>query len=280
MKAWKYRSGATAKNSSEHVELPTSASSTTTSARGEGDEAVARGPAGRDLLAEGVVGACDPSVRVRRDGRGPGPGQGRGDDERGRAAERGDRTLREVGGERQAVPAVLVLDLGHPLALHRPGEDDRRPVAVAGLREGGVDRGEVVPVDLDRVAAEGGDVGRVGVKVPAELGRTALPQPVDVDDRREVVELVVGGLVEGLPDRALGELAVPAEHPRPVGELVEELPGEGDATAAATPSPSDPVARSTQGSAGVGWPCRRAPKRRYVEMSSPSPMTPTARKTE
>ena len=32
--------------------------------------------------------------------------------------------------------------------------------------------------------------------------------------------------------------------------------------AAGNPCPSDPVATSTHGSTGVGWPCRRDPKRR------------------
>ena len=36
------------------------------------------------------------------------------------------------------------------------------------------------------------------------------------------------------------------------------------------PWPSEPVATSTQGSSGVGWPCRREPNSRKVSSSSSS----------
>src|SRR2546426_362799 len=44
-----------------------------------------------------------------------------------------------------------------------------------------------------------------------------------------------------------------------------------------SPWPSEPVATSTQGSAGVGWPCKRDPNLRKVSISS-SVITPTALK--
>ena len=70
-------------------------------------------------------------------------------------------------------------------------------------------------------------------------------------------------MVERLPDRALGHLAVAAEHPDVVGQLVEALAGQRDADAdRAGPGPSEPVATSTQGSTGVGWPSRRLPNLR------------------
>ena len=139
-----------------------------------------------------------------------------------------DRRLGIVEG--LSVPAVLVLDRLHSLALHRLGDDHGRPPRCRDrLRVGRVDRLHVVPVDLDRVPAEGLGPLRVGVEVPAVHRLATLAEPVDVDDRRQVVELLVGAVLEGLPHRALRHLAVAAQHPDAVREPVEPLPGERDA---------------------------------------------------
>ena len=63
-----------------------------------------------------------------------------------------------------------------------------------------------------------------------ELGRAALAEPVDVDDRDQVGQLVVRRLVQGLPDRALGQLAVAAQHPHPVGSSSRYLPASATPT--------------------------------------------------
>ena len=138
---------------------------------------------------------------------------------------------RGVGvGQRLSVPAVLVLDRAHALALHGAG-DDRHGLAVGrrGVLVGGVDLGHVVAVDLDRAPAERLGPGHVGGGVPAEHRLAALPEPVDVDDRHQVVEALVRGGGERLPHRALGHLAVAAERPHPEGQLVEPLARQGDA---------------------------------------------------
>ena len=49
-------------------------------------------------------------------------------------------------------------------------------------------------------------------------------------------------------------------------------------TAIGMPCPSEPVATSTHGSTGVGWPCTRAPSFRNC-MSSRSSIAPAARNT-
>jgi hypothetical protein len=92
-----------------------------------------------------------------------------------------------------------------------------------------------VPVDLDRVPAEGLGALRVRVEVPAVHRLAALPEAVYVDDRDQVVELLVPRVLEGLPHRALGHLAVAAEHPRAVRQPVEPLPRERDAHAVREP---------------------------------------------
>ena len=99
----------------------------------------------------------------------------------------------------------------------------------------GVDRLHVVTVDLDRLPAESLGSLRVRVEIPAVHRLAALAEPVHVDDRDQVVELLVPGVLERLPHRALGHLAVAAEHPDPVREPVEPLARERDADAVRQP---------------------------------------------
>jgi hypothetical protein len=128
--------------------------------------------------------------------------------------------------ERLAVPPVLVLDLLRALTLDRTRDDHDGLARLERLRVGAVDRLHVVAVDLDRVPAEGARPVRVRVEVPAVHRLAALAEPVDVEDRDEVVELVVRRVLERLPLRALGDLAVAEEHPDAEGQPVELLAGE------------------------------------------------------
>ena len=82
------------------------------------------------------------------------------------------------------------------------------------------------------------------------------PRRVDVDDRAEVVELVELAPSGGLPHRAFGHLAVAHQHVgavvgEPMRRALSAMP-----TPAARPWPSEPVATSTNGRRGVGWPSR------------------------
>ncbi len=126
------------------------------------------------------------------------------------------------------MPVLPVLDLGEAAALQGAGQDDGRLLAgqVAGLGHGLVDRGDVVAVDDEHPGAERGRAAAVGVQVPGELGGAALPEPVDVHDGDEVGELVVRGLVQGLPDGPFGHLAVAAQDPDPVRQFVQVLTGQ------------------------------------------------------
>ena len=131
------------------------------------------------------------------------------------------------------MPVFAVLDLRKTAALAGAGQDDGRLMAgqVARLGQGRVDRGDVVAVDGEHPRAERRRAGGVGVHVPAQVGGAALAQPVDIDHRDQVGQLVVGRLVQGLPDRALGHLAVAAQDPDPVRQLVEVLAGQRHAHA-------------------------------------------------
>ena len=201
----------------------------------DGDEGVAVGLARRDLVADGVRrgragGPRAPRCLRRRRGMRGRAGPRAADGQVALSAELGDRALGHVRREGPAVPAVLVLHFGEPAPLDRAGQYHRRLVAGRVLRggQGLVDFGQVMPVDGQYPCAERLRPAGVGAQVPLQLGGPALAEAVDVDDRDQVGQLVVGGLVEGLPDGPFGHLAVPAQHPHPVRELVEVLAGQGD----------------------------------------------------
>ena len=176
------------------------------------------------------------------------------------AAELLDDLVRVV--ERLAVPPVLVLDLLRALALDRAGhDDDGLPGRRERLRVRAVDRLDVVAVDLDRVPAEGARPVRVRVEVPAVHRLAALAEPVDVDDRDEVVELVVRAVLERLPLRALGDLAVAEEHPDAERKPVELLPGERHADAV-----RQALAEGAGGDVDPGDPRRRMPLEHAPEL--------------
>jgi hypothetical protein len=74
--------------------------------------------------------------------------------ERALAAELLDRAFGVL--QRLAVLALEILDLARPLSLLGPRHDDGRAAFdVRGLGECAVDLVDIVPVDLDRVPAEG-----------------------------------------------------------------------------------------------------------------------------
>ena len=121
----------------------------------------------------------------------------------------------------------LILHRRDALPLHR-ARDENRGLARRrdGLTERRVDRVEVVAVERDRVPPESLRAGDVRVEIPADHRLAALAEPVDVDDRREVVEPEVRGVLERLPHRALGHLAVAAEHPHAARQVLEVLRGK------------------------------------------------------
>ena len=113
------------------------------------------------------------------------------------------RTAAGSGNGRPCMPSRPAT-APEPSALLRAGDDGQRSGrVVTGRGEGVVDGQQVVAVDLHSAPAE--SPGPTGVHAGVTVGhrRTALSQAVDVDDDDEVAESVVGGVLEGLPDRAL-----------------------------------------------------------------------------
>src|SRR5215469_17394978 len=117
------------------------------------------------------------------------------------------------------MPAFAVFDLGEPAALSGTGQDHGGAVRVGHLTERLVDLAEVVDIDGNSAAAEPLHALDVGFQVPAELRRASLAKTVYVNDRGQVAQPVVRRLVERLPHRALGHLAITAQHPDAVRQL-------------------------------------------------------------
>ena len=229
MYIWKKRSGYASPNFSVKVELPTSPSMATTSGRAP-SAASASPKAARvaTFMPISYLGRVIEVALARLDRRRPRGPRRRLDPAVAHAAELADGGLGDVGRQRLAVPAGRILDLRYTFTLDGARQDDGRLRRALRQGEGVVDLLEVVPVDHHGAAAERLDAPPVRLHVPLQLGRPRLAEPVHVDDRREVVQTVVRRLVEGLPDGALGQLAVAAQHPDAVAGLVEPLAGQRD----------------------------------------------------
>ena len=131
-----------------------------------------------------------------------------------------DRLLRLLLRHGFAVPALGVGGERDPVALHRTGDDQGGSGAVGGLAVGGVDRGHVVPVDLDRPPSEGPGSGGVLVAVPLQHRGAALAQPVHVQDPDQTARLMERGVRHRFPYGALHDLRVAHQHPHPAGQGV------------------------------------------------------------
>jgi len=168
------------------------------------------------------------------------------------------------------VEAVAVLHRGDAAPLARACHD-RHGAAVAVRRRaiGPVDLAQVVAVDLDRVPPERPQPLGVGAGVPPEHRLAALAEPVDVDDRDQVVEPGVARAREPLPHRALGELAVAGEDPHASGQPVEpQAQREADADRQAEPERARCHVDPRQPRGGVTLePAAEAPVRRELHLA-------------
>ena len=82
-------------------------------------------------------------------------------------------------------------------------------------------------VDQDGLPAEGLDPVLIGHQVPAVHGLAPLAQAVDVEDPHQVVQLIVGRQLQGLPLGAFRHFAVPQEHISHIGQLIQVLGVQG-----------------------------------------------------
>src|SRR5438093_2685095 len=138
-----------------------------------------------------------------------------------------DGTLRHIWGQRLAMPAILVLDLSEALSLDGACDHHRRlSGSLPRLLQGLIDLLQVVAIDHDGAASERLDPVAIMVGLPFVFGWAPLAEPVDIEDRGEVREAVVAGLVEALPDGALRQLAVAGEGPYVIRQLIQFAAGE------------------------------------------------------
>ena len=115
---------------------------------------------------------------------------------------------------------------------------------------------DVVTVDLDRAPPERLRSVAEHVALPSVHRRAPLAEPVEVEDRGQVADLVEGGRLHRLPDRPLGHLGVARAAPRRVPARRPAASRAPSRARPARPCPSEPVATSTHGSSGTGagWP--------------------------
>ena len=144
------------------------------------------------------------------------------------AAQFDDGPLGHLGRQRPPVPALGVFDLAKPPAFAGAGQDHSGPIGLGRIREGLFDFAEVVAVDRHGPATEPLDAPGVGVDIPAQFGGPTLAEAVHVHDDGQVVQVVIGRLVECLPNGPLSQLAVTAKHPDPERQLVEVAAGHSD----------------------------------------------------
>ncbi len=187
------------------------------------DDVVAGITKGDKSLTIGEPGGHDRAGFVARQRRSPDPPRDLGHRAGRRGHDprvRGVPEQRECGvgvGQRTAVITVRAGDGSQAVALLRTREyRHRAAVGRQRLTKRLVKRCQIMTVDLDGPPAERLGAPCIHRSVAVDHGRAALAQPVGVDDDDEVVKPVVSGVLERLPYRALGQLAVPAqdEHPR------------------------------------------------------------------
>ena len=83
----------------------------------------------------------------------------------------------------------------------------------------------------------------------------ALAEAVDVDDRDQVVQALLAGVLDRLPDRALGHLGVAAQRPHAVGQPVQLTRSTARCRRrSACPGPASRWRRRPRAGSGVGWP--------------------------
>ncbi len=120
------------------------------------------------------------------------------------------------------MPAFFIFEEGDALALHSLGNNTRwRTIALNSLCICLVDFFVVMSVNDDGVPTKATSTSCICIRIPAKISLTALSQTVHVDDCNEVIELVVGCLIETFPDGAFRHFAITTQDPDVIGQLVK-----------------------------------------------------------
>ncbi len=120
------------------------------------------------------------------------------------------------------MPAVLILDERDPFAFQGPGDDHHRPAGGSGRLPAGLQHlVKIMAVDYQGLPAKGLGPAPIDLQIMAVHGFAPLSQTIDVDHCHQIVQLVMGGNLHGLPDRALGHLAVAEQDIGAIGQFVQ-----------------------------------------------------------
>ncbi len=162
----------------------------------------------------------------------------RGDGHPGGGTRAGAQLGQGPGGfvliERLAVPAVQVLQERNARALVGLGQDAEGLLVQTNAAEDLQDFFDVVAVHVFHAPAKGFKPLAVGGDVVAQRGRLALPQPVDIHEGNQVVQLLHPGERGRLPHRAFGGFAVSEQH---VGVVIQLIQPRGQRHAHADAQP-------------------------------------------
>ncbi len=127
---------------------------------------------------------------------------------------------------RHAVPARLVFHEGNTFALHRVRDHHRGAAdGRGGALEGSKDFAHVVPIDLQHVPPEGGVLVGEGIDIHHLADPAINLQIVLIDNRAQIIQLVMPGGHGGFPDAAFLLLAIPHDAVDAVGPA-GEFPGQ------------------------------------------------------
>src|SRR6185437_1155272 len=129
--------------------------------------------------------------------------------------QRGHRAFRVVGFERFAMLALLSLETGKPLALHRPRKHHRWPVA--RLRRGLIRSKQcvyIMAIDNKRLPTKRFPSRPVHVHLVLQHRWLALAQSVDVDRSAQTTESIPRTELGRFPHRSFRALAVTHQHVR------------------------------------------------------------------
>ena len=102
--------------------------------------------------------------------------------------------------QRLPVPAVVILNERHTLALERLGEDDSGPsFGALRLLEGFKKFADVMSIDDKSVPSEGRPALLINVHMVLKHGGLTLAETIHIDDRAEIIDLVMERHFSRLP---------------------------------------------------------------------------------
>ncbi len=129
-----------------------------------------------------------------------------------------------------AMPVLKTFDAGQTLAFQGSREHDRRTIAdsVGGFKRC-KEIGNIVSINDQRLPAECFPASLVDFQLVLQHRWLALTQPVDVNDRAEIIEAVERGPLRSLPYRAFSRFTIAHQNKNALVGILELFRIEGHA---------------------------------------------------